>query len=235
MWGRLRPPHQSAPRGSPKSKANLPKRKKLVAFARAREPECASRAKIKTTGESVFFISPQTRIASSEIDFDYDELVSGSIIYTYVQDNPISLIDPLGLTNLVAQIGGSIVPGLGVEGSVGIYVTLPTNGNNFDMGVFASGGFATGFNVGGGNQYGIIKGNESDIQGVTYNVNGGAAVGSGTLMFDDKGNLVGGTLGPAADLGLSASYTKTGAWGLNDLGNALGGWLYDKLHPKPCK
>ena len=101
---RARSPHPSAPRGSPKSKANPQLRKKPFAFARARGPECASRTKTKTTGRAVFFIDPQTRTASSEIDFDYDELVSGAIIYGYANQNPMTFTDPNGLTSLVFNV-----------------------------------------------------------------------------------------------------------------------------------
>ena len=104
---RARSPHPSAPRGSPKSKANPQLRKKPFAFARARGPECASRTKTKTTGRAVFFIDPQTRTASSEIDFDYDELVSGAIIYAYLDSNPISKVDPSGLSPNSGSSNGS--------------------------------------------------------------------------------------------------------------------------------
>ena len=51
--------------------------------------------KTKTTGESVFFISPQTRSTLRENAFDYDELVSGSIIkaYVWLDGRPLARID----------------------------------------------------------------------------------------------------------------------------------------------
>ena len=151
--------------------------------------------------------------------------------FGYAKGNSLKYVDPLGLLNLVVGGGGSYVPGIGTEGSAGIYVTLPQYRKyNFDIGVWGSGGLGAGANIGLSAQAGFIKGDKCDIKGVTYNVNAGAAVGSGTLMFDDKGNLVGGTIGPAADLGVSASYAKSGAIGLSDLGSWLGIWLYNKFH-----
>jgi hypothetical protein len=123
-------------------------------------------------------------------------------------------------------VGGSFVPGFGAEGSVGIYITLPEYGKyNFDIGVWGSGGFGAGYNVGLGVQAGLIKGDECDIKGVTYNANAGGGVGSGTAMFDDRGHVVGVTVGPAADIGASESYAKTGAVGLADFFN----WLFNKI------
>ena len=52
-------------------------------------------------------------------------------------------------------------------------------------------------------------------------------------MFDANGKIVGATVGPAADFGVSGSYAKTEAVGLSDLGRGLGGWLFNKFGPKP--
>ena len=96
-----------------------------------------------------------------------------------------------------------------------------------------SGGIAAGYNVGLGASAGLVTGDESNIQGITYNTNAGGTSVGGTAMFDQSG-LVGFTAGPSADIGASASYAQTGAAGLGDFGRWLGGWLYDKLHPKTC-
>jgi len=105
----IAPPDPRPPRrGSLQAKAKAQLKKKPFAFAPARRAKCASRKKTSAPGESVFFISPQTRTALRENALHYDEGVSGSIIYTYVEGNPISRIDPLGL---MGQGAGANYPG----------------------------------------------------------------------------------------------------------------------------
>jgi hypothetical protein len=64
-----------------------------------------------------------------------------------------------------------------------------------------------------GLQAGIVKGDVNDIRGVTANINAGGPVVGGTVMYDNKGNVVGGTLGPNAGFGGSVTIAKTGAYG----------------------
>src|SRR6185437_9546883 len=106
-------------------------------------------------------------------------------------------------------------------------------GNNFDIGLFGTGGLAEGWQQGTAAQVGVVKGNEDDIRGITVNVNVAAAVGSGTVMLDTNGNVVGGALGPAAEGGASVTLSKTQAVGLGDLGTWLGGRIYEYFHPYP--
>jgi len=68
-----------------------------------------------------------------------------------------------------------------------------------------------GYDLGGGPSFGMIKGDVHDIRGITYNANGGGTIVGGTAMFDDHG-WVGFTAGPSAQVGLSGSYARTGAW-----------------------
>jgi uncharacterized protein RhaS with RHS repeats len=155
-----------------------------------------------------------------------------SSLYGYVGENPVNSIDPSGLTNLIFQVGGSFVPGNGAEGSVGIYITRPEYGGpSFDFGVYSSGGIGTGFNIGMGLQAGIVKGDVNDIRGVTANINAGGPVVGGTVMYDNKGNVVGGTLGPNAGFGGSVTIAKTGAYGARDFFD----WFFDKFGPKTKK
>src|SRR5208282_3710588 len=57
---------------------------------------------LRFKGETVFVQSAQTVTASRQNAFDYDECMSGSIIYTYVENNPLSFIDPSGLRGIGA-------------------------------------------------------------------------------------------------------------------------------------
>lgn len=160
-------------------------------------------------------------------------LAGGNNTYTYVGSNPMEDIDPLGLVNVVAQVGGSAVQALGGTGAFGIYVTLPSPGNYIDIGVYGSAGPAGGELVGAGTGLGFIKGNVTDIRGISYNAEAAGVAGDGTVMFDEHRHIIGAVVGPAAELGFAISVTKTGAHGLNELGSWFGIWLYNKLN-KDC-
>jgi RHS repeat-associated protein len=151
--------------------------------------------------------------------------------YAYAVGNPASHIDPSGLLSLVLQGGASFVSVFGGEGYLGLYFTLPSRGTNIDFGIYAAGGIGSGYNIGSGWGIGAIAGDINSIRGITYNVNGGVAPAGGTLMFDGNG-MVGFTAGPSASIGLSGTYSQTGAVGLGDLGSWLGNWLYSVFGEK---
>ena len=90
-------------------------------------------------------------------------------------------------------------------------------------------------NLGIAGQGGIIQGDVNDIRGITGNVNFSGAPLSATAMLDSNGHLVGLVGGPAAELGGSVTYSRTGAVSLGELGSALGGWLYDHTHSNQCQ
>lgn len=90
-----------------------------------------------------------------------------------------------------------------------------------------------GWQYGTAGQVGVVKGNEDDINGITTNVSAAGGFGSGTLMFDADGHVVGAAVGPAAEGGGSVTLSKTQATGLNGFGTWLGGKLYEYFHPYP--
>jgi RHS repeat-associated protein len=160
-------------------------------------------------------------------------LVGGINPYTYATANPIGRVDATGLANFVVQGGSSLVRGIGGEGYAGFYITLPSRGTNFDIGVYWSGGIGAGYNNGSGWGGGIVGGDKNSIRGITYNANVSWAPLGLTAMFNDQG-LLGLVGGPAAQLGFSASYAESGAVGLSDIGSWLGRWLFDVLNSDSC-
>jgi RHS repeat-associated protein len=195
-----------------------------------RNPRCVRR---RASGRSVYNYSRDYDPAVGRyVESDPIGLAGGSYsTYAYADGNPVSNVDPAGLLSVVAAIGGGFTTVLGGEGWSGIYITLPSPGTNFDIGVFGTGGIAVGWQYGVANQYGIVKGDESNIRGITINANAAGGLGSATAMFDCDHHPVGVMFGPAAELGASVTLSQTKAAGLNDLGTWLGGWLYQRFHP----
>jgi RHS repeat-associated protein len=141
-------------------------------------------------------------------------LEGGINTYAYVEGNPISYIDPLGLATFTLTGGGSVVVLGGIEGSAGIYIS----NRPLDIGIVASGGVGGGALVGLGAQVGYVPGALSNVSGDTTNINGACVAGSGTVMKDrTTGKVVGGTVGLGAKLGGSVTNSTTGTWGVRGL------------------
>ena len=142
-------------------------------------------------------------------------LDGGVNTYGYVGGNSLKYVDPLGLVSLVIQGGGSYVPIIGGEGNMGAYVS--TYNGRLDLGFYWQGGMSVGIQTFGlSTQIGITKGDVNNIRGVTKNLNIASPFICATSMMDSDKNLIGITLGTGSKIGGSLTYSKTGAWSLNE-------------------
>jgi hypothetical protein len=138
-------------------------------------------------------------------------------MYVYVNANPNGRTDPLGLFTVVGGGGGSLVLGVGGEGSGGAYVNPGLFGQPADFGVFGSGGIGAGSNVGVNSYLGVVFGSASNVNTPFVNTNVSLGIGSLTLMFDpNTGKLGGFSIGPAAEAGASVIYTDTGKFSIRE-------------------
>lgn len=88
--------------------------------------------------------------------------MAGPNIYTYVRNDPLNAIDPLGLATLSLSGGYSWINGNGSVGSGGIYFTTHGSYGLPDIGFFRSIGKGTGIDIGVSVQAGYTPGNVSE-------------------------------------------------------------------------
>jgi RHS repeat-associated protein len=142
-------------------------------------------------------------------------------LYQYSENNPVNLMDPLGLFNIIGGGGFSAVAITGVEASTGIVINPGLFGQEADIGGFLSFGPGVGVNVSADWFLGFVRGGIENVNGETVNLNIIAGPASLTIFIDPKtGDVVGGTmgLGPSATpIGASASYSITRTLTLRDI------------------
>ena len=103
----------------------------------------------------------------------------------------------------------SVVAGLGLSGSVGVFKNLSTGSGGF----FYTAGGNLGFEAGAGFSGGFYR-SAADLRGLNANINVSAGV-SGSANFSTSGRLVGGSLGQSGRLGGSVSLSNTTFFGCN--------------------
>ena len=104
-------------------------------------------------------------------------------LFGYAQNDPINFVDPFGLLNFIAGLGGSTAIGPGLEASAG-------SATNFETGEtrdFFSAGGGGGLNISADAFFGFIAGDLDNVKGFTNNVNLVLGPFSLTLIFGDCG------------------------------------------------
>jgi RHS repeat-associated protein len=142
-------------------------------------------------------------------------------LYGYVLNDPVSRVDSYGLLNILGGVGGSAIAPLGAEGSGGIVINPGFGNDQADVGVFGSVGAGGGVNVSADLFVGFIRGDISNVSGVTANINIVAGPVSITGLINPKtGQFMGFTagIGPSATpIGASGTLSITGTFTLRDL------------------
>jgi|GEM_PF-3476175 len=149
----------------------------------------------------------------------------GLNVYGYVGNDPLNLVDPLGLRTLNMQLGGGLVGLVGATAGGGLYITNDGAFGFPDIGVFKQIGPAVGANGGVGLSFGYTYGSVTNFQGraLAVDVSAGPVTVSGS--FGPTGtpsgtfsNPIGLQLGVAvgSPIGADISAPKTTTFGLID-------------------
>ena len=163
--------------------------------SRVRAGQNAPPEKIPNCWGCIFFDSAQTYTVSRQNAFDYDECMSGSIIYTYVWNNPLNSTDPSGYFKF---LGINITPRTIVAAAVAIY----------------SGGLASAWVMDGALAAGPITAAAYSTATITAGIAGGAAAGFSGSMVMTNGNVSASLQGAVAG-GVTGGFSGIGGsmWG----------------------
>lgn len=102
---------------------------------------------------------------------------------------------------------GNALAGIGGTGSTGVFYNIKTGSGGF----FYTLGGGYGYELGAGLKGGFYR-SAADLRRFNFNLNGAFGV-SGSANFSKDGRLVGGSVGPAAEAGGSATATETTFFG----------------------
>jgi RHS repeat-associated protein len=159
-------------------------------------------------------------------------LIGGINLYTYVQNNPVNWVDPMGLFNILIGAGATAAAPTGGEVAGGVAINPGLFAQKADAGLFASVGATAGVNISADVFVGYVKGGIENVKGQTINQNISVGPISITTFHDPTtGEIIGGTIGagPGATLvGYSGAYDITGTATIRDFLN----WI--KPEPEAC-
>jgi len=151
------------------------------------------------------------------INEDPIQFLGSSNFYVYVENNPVTYFDPIGLLNFLGGVGGSLVAITGAEGSVGVVINDGNGTSLPDLGLFGSVAAGVGVNVSADIFLGFVKGGIENVRGLTTNFNVTIGPVSITAITNPKtGEFLGGTIGGGIPnlgvlpFGFSTTYGATG-------------------------
>ena len=164
-------------------------------------------------------------------------MLGGINPFLYSKNNPVNLIDPLGLLNILLGGGGSVVGVAGVEGSGGLVINPGFGDSKADIGVFGSVGGGVGLNLSADAFIGYVKGDISNVSGTTINLNFASPISITAFIDINTGEVIGGTIGigPSATVvGGSVTGSFIGTYTIRDFIKDLREFLSNP-YGDPCE
>ncbi|MCW3847696.1 hypothetical protein OF829_10630 [Sphingomonas sp. LB-2] len=132
-----------------------------------------------------------------------------------------SVLSQEGLT-WISFVDGSLIPGYGGSGAVGVFLNLKTGSRGF----FATGGFGFGLEAGASIKGGFYR-RTADLFGFNANIGLSAGEWSFSVNFDKDLNLVGGAMGPAIKVGVKLPIRAPKRGGSTTVSKTIIFWCVD--------